>query len=115
MSRITSAVLARLAKLMRLVFLIMDGMPSSMKVRSVRYTPGSCSQPQKTQGGRGEATLAGAREGRLTEEGDARRVGHVQRFPILAEVLGAGHQLSHALQGALRLLGHNVPGALQPS
>ena len=32
----TSADLARLAKLMRFVFLITDGMPSSMKVRSVR-------------------------------------------------------------------------------
>lgn len=32
----TSAVLARLAKLIRADFLMMEGMPSSMKVRSVR-------------------------------------------------------------------------------
>ena len=32
----TSADLARLAKLIRLVFLMTEGMPSSMKVRSVR-------------------------------------------------------------------------------
>lgn len=39
----TSAVFARFAKLIRLVFLISEGIPSSMKVKSVRYTPDTIS------------------------------------------------------------------------
>lgn len=42
----TSAVFARFAKLIKFVFLIREGMPSSMKVKSVRYTPNMVRQKQ---------------------------------------------------------------------
>lgn len=82
----TSAVFARLAKLINWVFLMIEGMPSSMNVRSVKYTPNHAIS---------HVTQWHDLFGQPTKEGDARRIGEMQCLSVFAEVLGAVHQLPH--------------------
>ena len=86
MSRITSAVLVRLAKLIRLVRLINDGMPSSIKVKSVRYTPSKMS-----------ANAAALDVGR-TKERDARRIREMQLVSVFPKILRTTHEHSDLFQ-----------------
>ena len=47
-----------------------------------------------------------------TEEWDARWVSRMERFSVLAEVLGITHELPHSLESGVRLRRHYVPGSL---
>lgn len=100
----TSAVLARLAKLMRLVRLITDGMPSSINVKSVRYTPVIIQF----------STVPWKVKVEPTEERDTRGIGEVQRFSVFSKILRAAHELPHLFQNSHRPGVDLVPCSTQP-
>lgn len=100
----TSAVLARLAKLMRLVRLITDGIPSSINVKSVRYTPVKIKFtpiPRKV--------LV-----EPTEERNTRGIGEVQRFSVFSKIPRAAHELPHLFQNSHRPGVNLIPCSTQP-
>lgn len=82
----TSAVFARLAKLIRLVCFIVDGLPSSMKTKSVRYTPG-----------KGQSIGLVSTYTHRTEKGNTRWCSLVQCFSVLAEIPRVTHELAQLL------------------
>jgi hypothetical protein len=91
----------RLAKLIRFVFLMREGIPSSMKVKSVRYTPVFV------------RLVPIVCQRRHTKKGDRRRVRPVQGVPVFRKVPSAAHELSHVFKNTHRPCVDCSPGPVE--